>query len=237
MKTKVDRRKEVEDRLAQVMDPELDESLIELGFIDEIRIDGRRVTVSFKLPTYWCSPNFAFLMASDIRDRIRELDWVDEVSVRLKDHLYADAINDGVSKNRSFAETFPEFSSGELNQLRKTFRDKAFLARQDRLIRYLLKRGMTKTAILNFTIQDLQELSGDYPALKNHIESYLSIRRECLGTGEAHDTAFVKKDGRRIALQEFADYLKETQRTRVSMEFNAIHCRGLFQTRYHKEEE
>src|SRR3954466_14021591 len=59
--------------IADVLDPELDEPLVKLGFIDRVQVDGPDVTVVFKLPTYWCAPNFAYLMAADLRARIRAL--------------------------------------------------------------------------------------------------------------------------------------------------------------------
>src|SRR5205085_11223168 len=57
--------------IADVLDPELDEPLVRLGFIDRIQVDGPDVTITFKLPTYWCAPNFAYLMASDLRKKVR----------------------------------------------------------------------------------------------------------------------------------------------------------------------
>ncbi len=51
--------------IADVLDPELDEPLVKLGFIERVQVDGPDVTVVFKLPTYWCSPNFAYLMAGE----------------------------------------------------------------------------------------------------------------------------------------------------------------------------
>ncbi|MGH2494934.1 MAG: iron-sulfur cluster assembly protein, partial [Ktedonobacteraceae bacterium] len=46
--------------IADVLDPELDESLVKLGFIDRVQVNGADVSITFKLPTYWCAPNFAY---------------------------------------------------------------------------------------------------------------------------------------------------------------------------------
>ena len=49
-------------RLDLVMDPELDEPVTDMGFIEAVSITGRhgrqfqQVEISFRLPTYWCSP-------------------------------------------------------------------------------------------------------------------------------------------------------------------------------------
>ncbi len=69
------KEQQVYKQLDQVYDPELDQPLTELGFIDHTKIDGNQVQVVFRLPTYWCSPNFAFIMAEDIRTSISQLEW------------------------------------------------------------------------------------------------------------------------------------------------------------------
>ena len=90
------RRKEIYHKLSLVEDPELDQPLTELGFISDVTIDDSRVHVIFRLPTYWCSPNFAFLMASGIYNRVKELNWVSSVTVSLKDHCASTEINEGL---------------------------------------------------------------------------------------------------------------------------------------------
>ena len=65
--------------IAEVLDPELDEPLVKLGFIDRVEVDGLDVSITFKLPTYWCSPNFAYLMASDLREKVRAVPGVGTV--------------------------------------------------------------------------------------------------------------------------------------------------------------
>ena len=67
---------------------------------------GRQVAVSFRLPTYWCSANFAYLMASDIRLEVEQLDWVSRVRVKLEDHMFEDEVNTGVNEGLSFRDTF-----------------------------------------------------------------------------------------------------------------------------------
>ncbi|PWT85171.1 MAG: hypothetical protein C5B58_03495, partial [Acidobacteria bacterium] len=91
--------------LESVTDPEIDESVVSLEFVSEVKIDeNNRVQIEFRLPTYWCAPNFAFLMASDMRDAVSELDWVGEVSVRLVDHFSAELINRGVARKQDFRD-------------------------------------------------------------------------------------------------------------------------------------
>ncbi|WP_235530696.1 iron-sulfur cluster assembly protein, partial [Phycicoccus sp. Root563] len=72
--------------LDTVIDPELDEPVTDLGFVRSVDIDGDDVTVHLRLPTSFCSPNFAYLMASDAKDALSALDGVGVVVVELDDH-------------------------------------------------------------------------------------------------------------------------------------------------------
>ncbi|HET8987716.1 MAG TPA: iron-sulfur cluster assembly protein, partial [Humibacillus sp.] len=53
------------DALSVVIDPELDEPITDLGFVRSLDVVGDRVTAHLRLPTSFCAPNFAYLMASD----------------------------------------------------------------------------------------------------------------------------------------------------------------------------
>jgi D-arabinose 1-dehydrogenase-like Zn-dependent alcohol dehydrogenase len=76
--------------LGTVTDPEIDESVTTLRFVTGVVIErDSRVIIKFRLPTYWCAPNFAFPMASDMRDAVAQLPWVEDVSVELLDHFSA----------------------------------------------------------------------------------------------------------------------------------------------------
>src|SRR5262249_60620537 len=89
------RREEVYAQLAKVYDPELDQPLTELGFIGGVELAGSTVTVRFRLPTFWCAANFAFMIAADIRERVSELPWGEGVDVQLQGDFLYPAINGG----------------------------------------------------------------------------------------------------------------------------------------------
>ena len=83
-RVKPDHAAQVQACLAAVMDPELDESVTELGFITEVELGGEgEVRIGFRLPTYWCAANFAFLMADDMRRAVQALPWTTSVQVQL----------------------------------------------------------------------------------------------------------------------------------------------------------
>lgn len=72
---------DVDAALATVMDPELDEPITDLGFVTERVVTGGDVLVRLRLPTAFCSPSFAYLMASDAEDAIASLPGVASVQV------------------------------------------------------------------------------------------------------------------------------------------------------------
>lgn len=141
-------------RLRRVTDPELDESIVDLGYVDEIAVDGGHVTVAFTLPTAWCSPAFAWMMATDVRDELEALPDVTNVRVDLRDHVHSEEITGGVNDRRSFAEMFPD-AEGGVSPVRAKLDDKARLARQHDAVGVLLDAGLTPEQVVSLTPADL----------------------------------------------------------------------------------
>ena len=107
---------EVLARLDRVQDPELDESVTSLGFVTGVSVsDDGRVEIGFRLPTYWCAANFAFLMADDMRTEVGRLPWVSGVGVVLGEHMYAETINAAMQRGQSFQEAFAAEADGDLD--------------------------------------------------------------------------------------------------------------------------
>src|SRR6266850_4876755 len=78
-------------RLGQVLDPELDESILDLGFVRSLQLRSGHANVALRLPTSWCAVNFAYLMAEDIRRALL---------IRLGDHCAAQEIEAAVNEGR-----------------------------------------------------------------------------------------------------------------------------------------
>lgn len=223
---------EVDRQLSKVYDPELDEPLTDLGFIGDVSLEGSTVKIQLRLPTFWCAANFAFMMASDIRARVSELDWVEEVEVLVADHFCDDEINSGVNSGSSFSQTFGRFANGELDELRGTFRRKAFYARQERLLRALLGAGWDASRILALSVQDLTNLPVLEPEVAPLAERYAEILAELGLAADPTAPLVITHDGSPVSESEFGTHLREAARTRLSMEFNSSFCRGILQTRY-----
>ena len=63
-----EREAQVRLALDRVTDPELDEPVTDLRFIEHLTVGPNgTVSIGFRLPTYWCAANFAFLMAADMQ--------------------------------------------------------------------------------------------------------------------------------------------------------------------------
>ncbi|PZG06260.1 iron-sulfur cluster assembly protein, partial [Nonomuraea aridisoli] len=81
------------DALATVRDPELDEPITDLGFVRAAEVRDGHASVRLRLPTYFCAPNFAYLMVADACDAVRGVPGVVSADVRLEDHFASDEIN------------------------------------------------------------------------------------------------------------------------------------------------
>ena len=67
------------EALGTVIDPELDQPVTELGFVAALRVrplgstGSYEVHVVLRLPTYFCAPNFAYLMVADAREAVPDI--------------------------------------------------------------------------------------------------------------------------------------------------------------------
>ena len=230
-----ERASQVMARLARVNDPELDESVTSLGFVTGVSVsEAGHVAVGFRLPTYWCAANFAFLMADDMRVEVGRLPWVRGVSVALGDHMYADTINAAMVAGQSFQEAFGAEADGDLAAVRRTFEMKAFQRRQMAVLDDLLAAGHAPEALVALTIAGLQALPAA-PGGAALVERYLE-RRGVPGPDGPDAPAFVDEAGRAVAAEGFAAHRRVLRRVTVNVEFNGALCRGLLAARFDEPE-
>src|SRR6516225_8544302 len=145
------------ERLAQVLDPELDEPILDLGFVRALELRSGHGRVTLRLPTSWCAVNFAYLMAEDVRRALLGLEGVRQVTVSLGDHCAAAEIEAAVNEGRPFAEAFPGEGAGSLAAIRLTFLRKGFFGRQERLLRELREAGCSAAAICALRLGERSE--------------------------------------------------------------------------------
>ena len=210
-----------------VMDPELDEPITDLGFVRSVDVDaGGAVEVHLRLPTSFCSPNFAYLMASDAKDAIGALPGVHLVVVELDDHHDSEVINAGLAADAGYKGTFGTEAEQDLEELRATFRRKAHVAAMERVLTPLLRAGsgMQEADLGTVTLRDLPE----GPA-----KDALRRRRAALGLPDAPEAlVLVDENGHGYAAAEVSLRLRLARSTRISIDGNAHFCRGLLRTRY-----
>lgn len=211
--------------LDTVRDPELDEPITALGFVAACTVsaDGH-AEVRLRLPTYFCAPNFAYLMVADAYDAVAALPGVRTARVVLADHFAADAINSGVAAGVGFAATFDGEAVGELHDLRADFLRKAVLAGTHQVCGML--PGVDRGRLAALTL-------GDVPACA--ALDRLRRRRAELGLPTGDDSLLLidPVTGGPVAAEAVPLHLRRARVTSVSIEANASICRGMLQHRYH----
>jgi len=214
------------DALETVRDPELDEPITSLGFVASCAVsaDGD-AEVRLRLPTYFCAPNFAYLMVADAYDAVSGVPGVRSVVVVLEDHFASDSINGGVAAQAGFVKSFDGEALSELEGLRADFLRKAVMAGTDQVCRPLLAAGQDPAALLAMTL-------GDVPP--SRALTRLRERRAELGLPASDDAPLVidPVTGSPVGLAALPLHLRKAKVTRVSIEANAGICRGMLRVRY-----
>ena len=232
--TTVDRKAEIWRRLQTVTDPELDEPVTELEFVTRADVDADNcVHIEFRLPTYWCAANFSFLMADDIRNAVKELPWVADVSVVLGEHMCADKINAGLARGLNFQETFGAEADGDLDELRRTFLLKAFQRRQAVLLAHLIEAGADAAGLVEMTLEELVELEVNEAGARLRAR-YLE-RRPIVSDPLVTFRAFVDAGGSPLQAETLSTYVRTLRRVDINAEFNSALCRGLLHARFDME--
>ncbi|MEV5935205.1 iron-sulfur cluster assembly protein [Streptomyces sp. NPDC052079] len=213
--------------LDKVLDPELDEPITDLGFVRSIEADGdHRLTVHLRLPTSFCAPNFAYLMASDAKDVLTALPGVGAVTVLLDDHHDSDLINRGLAADAGYRGTFEAEAEKDLEELRLIFRRKAHAAAMERALTALLRQdtSLTEERLHGIVLGDLPNTEATRALLQ---------RREALGLGTSpSDPAMVDDHGLPYPAGEIPLRLRFARSVRLSIDGNAHFCRALLRTRY-----
>lgn len=236
----VDRRT-VWECLDNVHDPELDRSIVELEYIDEIHIEEGRVDVRFVLPTAWCSPAFAWMMATGIRDEVSALPNVKDVHVELRDHMHDDQINRGVNEGLLFQDVF-EDADDDVAEVRHKLDRKARLVRQYYALEHLLDAGLNPEQITKLTGDDLDHaedriviyLQGGSVGVAMEADPILDYFEKAHEVGVVSgpdDRLFVGPDGDPINPDEFESVRREARLAKTNVEGQAGLCSGLHEAR------
>jgi hypothetical protein len=180
--------------------------------------------VALRLPTFFCAPNFSFLMVADAYDAVRAVAGVARAEIELLDHHAADEINGGVSAGSGFVSTFEGEADAGLDEVRRTFLSKAVIAGQDRVARPLVDAGATPSELVAMTLGAAPE-TVDLQRLRH--------RRRALGL-PADDGAplLIDLTGAPVQEAQVPLHLRRARLTRLGMETNGQYCMSLLHARY-----
>jgi metal-sulfur cluster biosynthetic enzyme len=222
-------RSRVLEALAAVRDPELDEPITALGFVSLCTVseDGR-AEVRLRLPTYFCAPNFAFLMVADAWDAVSQVPGLHDVDVELIDHFASDAINAGVAARAGFVTSMAGSAVGEavdeLHELRRNFTERALMAGTDLVVRPLMAAGATPEQVVAMTL-------GDVPASAD-LRRLRERRRELDIPADDDAPLVVDPVGRTVGLEALPLHLRKARSYQVGVDANTSICRGQLAARY-----
>ncbi len=211
--------------LGTVLDPELDEPITGLHFVASHDVSDSGVArVQLRLPTFYCAPNFSFLMVADAYDAVSATDGVTRAEITLLDHHASREINDGVAARAGFMETFEGEAVDDLEELRRTFFAKAVLAGQDRVARPLVDAGATPAELAAMTLGEVPP-SVDLDRLRQ--------RRAALGLPHVDDSPLLMHaDGSALTTEQVPLHLRRARVTRIGIETNGEYCKSLLVERY-----
>jgi metal-sulfur cluster biosynthetic enzyme len=215
--------------LGTVLDPELDEPITDLDFVESCTVsDDGVATVGLRLPTFFCAPNFSFLMVADAYDAVSAVPGVTRADVTLADHHASAEINSGVAAQAGFVGSFAGSDQGEavaeLDELRAQFFRKAALAGQDRVARPLVDAGVGPDELAELTLGSAPP-SPDLTRLRE--------RRAALGMASGDDAPLlVHADGSRVTSAQVPLHLRRARLQRIGIETNGEYCKALLQVRY-----
>ena len=217
------------EALRTVRDPELDNDVVSLDFVASLEVDERRVAhVRLRLPTYFCAPNFAFLMVADAWDAVSTVEGLSDVDVTLIDHFASDAINSGVAARAGFVNSMAGTEVGEavdeLDTLRRQFTERALMAGTDLVVRPMAKSGKTPEELAAMTLGDAPE-SVDLTRLR-------ARRRELGIPSEDDDPLVVDPSGRKVGVEALPLHLRKARSYQVGVDANTSICRGQLAVRY-----
>src|SRR5256886_6348700 len=84
-----------------------DEPITDLGFVKALSIsnDGR-VSLDLVTSTFWCCPNFVYMMLEEARDVVSKLGGINEVRVHLDGHHDSDRINEAINAGKAFSDCY-----------------------------------------------------------------------------------------------------------------------------------
>ena len=215
-------------RLGRVLDPELDESVLTLGFVESVAgDDAGNVTVCLRLPTYWCAANFSYLMASDVQRELSELEGVRSVTVKLREHFASREVEEGSVSAMTFGAAFPNSGPDTLEETRQIFLRKGYFSRQEHLLRELKRNGLSVEHMAVLRVGDIEASQVDPRVASRYLERREELELDC----SPQAPLIVALNGQKIPPTDMETYYIRARTTRLAMQANGSLCSAMLQSR------
>ena len=219
--------REVLDALDTVRDPELDEPVTSLGFVTSCTVSPDGVAdVRLRLPTYFCAPNFAFLMVADAYEAVSGVAGVRRAQVVLEDHFASVEINRGVAARAGFVAV-----------LRRPCRDGAGRAANG--LRAQGRAGRHRPRV-SAAARRRDGLRTSSPCSRSATCPSHRTENACARAGPSWACRrattrrcwWTRVRGEAVGVQALPLHLRRARLTGVSLQANGGVCRGLLRERY-----
>lgn len=100
----------VEDLLKEIIDPETNYSIFELGFLKKVEVKDEEATVVLSPPTFWCPPAILYIILEELRQKLLTNGY--RPKIVLEGHHDADRITRCINDKISFQECYSSESLG-----------------------------------------------------------------------------------------------------------------------------
>ena len=232
----------VRERLDRVTDPELDRSIVDLDYVEEMVVEDGTVRIRLRLPTAWCSPAFAWMMATDAKEGVEALPGVRKTEVRLRDYMHAEEIHRGLAEGLAFESVFEDATEG-VDSVRATLDAKARLARQYEAVEALREAGVRPAQLRTLRRGDVTlrddgvadvELADGALFVSTAAEPVASYLEKATAVGvatAADDPLFATPEGDPIPPGEFEVTHRRARLAKTNLDGQGGLCAGLHRAR------
>src|SRR2546426_5467061 len=166
--------------LSTVTDPELDEPITDLGFVKELSVsDEGRVSLDLVTSTFWCSPNFVYMMLEEARDVVAKLDGITEVRVHLEGHHDSERINGGINARKAFSASYPNEGNGNPQEITRMIRTRGLRSRLSSMVSAMSRAGVGPAELFGASRRDgvagggafHGDLGGQFPQISDPVDA------------------------------------------------------------------
>ena len=98
------KRDQMLEVLSEIVDPEINVTIMELKLIDVLEERGDGLHVEFHQTTPYCPPVFALKIAQDVKNGLTSIEGINSVNVKATGHYMSDYINKVVNNQMPDAE-------------------------------------------------------------------------------------------------------------------------------------